>query len=387
MKNEYLTKQIFTPANIVTTIRIALIPVFVFVILAPWPGWFGATQLAYWFGLLQPWIAAAVFAILALTDSVDGYLARSRQEVTTLGKFLDPLADKILVTAALLALIELGSLPAWVAIVIIAREFLVSGLRMVASAQGEVIAASPLGKLKTWFQIIAVILFIIKGSALVSGLPPTPHAVIYYGSWAVMLLAILLTLLSMLDYFFKSARAFGIPVGGKAAYNAEAAPTPPPDVTAEQVITAALSQGKTISTAESLTGGLIGAALTSVPGSSAAYVGGVNSYTEQVKIQELGVRADILAAHTVVSSEVAAEMALGALRKFQTDLAVSVTGVAGPGGGSQQTPVGTVWHGLAWRDAAGQPQVQTSVQHYPGDRAAVRSQTTAFALSLLSTKL
>ena len=84
-----------------------------------------------------PWIAALVFALLAATDGVDGYLARSRNEVTTFGKFLDPLADKLLVTAALLALVEMHVLPAWIALVIISREFIVSGPRMVAVGRGN----------------------------------------------------------------------------------------------------------------------------------------------------------------------------------------------------------------------------------------------------------
>ena len=99
------------------------------------------------------------------TDAVDGYLARSRNEVTTFGKFIDPLADKLLVTAALIGLVQLGELPAWIAILIISREFIVSGLRMVAVAEGKVvIAASNLGKLKTVTQIIAIVMFIVKGS-------------------------------------------------------------------------------------------------------------------------------------------------------------------------------------------------------------------------------
>ena len=111
--------------------------------------------------------AALIFTVLAATDAVDGYLARSRNEVTTFGKFIDPLADKLLVTAALVSLVELGKLGAWIAIIIISREFIVSGLRMVAVAEGKVIAASTWGKLKTVFQIIAIVGFIIKDSPVV----------------------------------------------------------------------------------------------------------------------------------------------------------------------------------------------------------------------------
>ena len=114
-------------ANWITLIRMTLIPVFLVVLLgqyaADWSDW-------------RPWLAAAVFTVLAATDAVDGYVARTRNEVTTFGKFIDPLADKLLVTAALVGLVQLGSLPGWVAIVIIGRELVVSGLRMVAVAEG-----------------------------------------------------------------------------------------------------------------------------------------------------------------------------------------------------------------------------------------------------------
>jgi CDP-diacylglycerol--glycerol-3-phosphate 3-phosphatidyltransferase len=202
---------LLTPANIVTTIRIVLIPVFVVLLLAPWPRWAPDPSIAH---LMKPWLAAGVFALLALTDSLDGYLARSRNEVTNLGKFLDPLADKILVTAALLALIELGKLPAWVALIIIGRDFLVSGLRMVASAEHFVIAASPIGKIKTVFQIVAMILFIIKDSSVITNINVWLSLVADLLAWAVMVTALALTLLSLIDYFRMSSSMLGLPLGG-----------------------------------------------------------------------------------------------------------------------------------------------------------------------------
>jgi CDP-diacylglycerol--glycerol-3-phosphate 3-phosphatidyltransferase len=205
-------RELLTPANIVTTIRIILIPVFVFLLLAPWPSWAPDPLFAQ---LVKPWIAAGMFALLALTDSLDGYLARSRNEVTNLGKFLDPLADKILVTAALLALIELGKLPAWIALIIIGRDFLVSGLRMVASAEHQVIAASSLGKFKTVFQIIAMILFIVKDSRVLLDLSTQLAFAVSLLSWIIMLVALVLTLISMVDYFIKSASILGLPMNAK----------------------------------------------------------------------------------------------------------------------------------------------------------------------------
>jgi len=188
-------------ANTVTLIRMVLIPVFLLVLLADWPRWFQAPQIAY---ALRPWIAAAVFAVLAATDGVDGYLARSRNEVTTFGKFLDPLADKLLVTAALLALIEMHVLPAWIAFIIIAREFIVSGLRMVASAEGIVIAASWYGKVKTVLQIAAIILFIVKDSAFFQQYSAAVQLWVQICAWTVMGAAVIITIMSMVDYFISA---------------------------------------------------------------------------------------------------------------------------------------------------------------------------------------
>jgi CDP-diacylglycerol--glycerol-3-phosphate 3-phosphatidyltransferase len=189
-------------ANTVTVTRMVLIPAFLVILLADWPAWVHAPVAIV---ALKPWIAATVFALLAATDGVDGYLARSRNEVTTFGKFLDPLADKLLVTAALLALIELAVLPAWIGFVIIAREFIVSGLRMVASAEGQVIAASWYGKVKTVVQIVAIIMFLVKDSLLLVRFGPEFAVFVQVASWAVMGAAVVLTILSMVDYFRHAA--------------------------------------------------------------------------------------------------------------------------------------------------------------------------------------
>lgn len=177
-------------ANRVTLLRMIFIPVFVVTLLATMPDW-------------GPVWAAGLFTLLAITDGVDGYLARTRNEVTTFGKFLDPLADKLLVTAALVALVELGSLPSWIALVIISREFIVSGLRMVAVAEGKVIAASAYGKAKTVFQVLAIIAFIVKDSAPVERLlGQRGAALLGSASWLLMGIAITLTVVSMIDYFY-----------------------------------------------------------------------------------------------------------------------------------------------------------------------------------------
>jgi nicotinamide-nucleotide amidase len=188
-----------TAANRVTLTRIILIPVFLLVLLTDWPTLFPGMPA---FGVLRPWIAAGVFVVLATTDSVDGYLARSRGEVTTFGKFLDPLADKLLVTAALLALVELQVLPAWIAFVIVAREFIVSGLRMVASAEGLVIAASSYGKVKTVLQIIAIVMFLVKDSPAIAAFFGLRFDAVFQAiAWLFMGAAVTLTIVSMVDYF------------------------------------------------------------------------------------------------------------------------------------------------------------------------------------------
>jgi len=207
------TAMPMNPANTVTIARMVLIPLFLVVLLADWPRWFAAPAFIY---VLRPWLAAAVFGVLAATDAVDGYLARSRNEITTFGKFLDPLADKLLVTAALLALIEIHILPAWIALVIISREFIISGLRMVASAEGTVIAASWYGKLKTVLQIIAIIMFIVKDSSLITGLSSQLAWWMQGAAWCVMGAAVIMTIVSMVDYFIHAREVLIGPwTGGK----------------------------------------------------------------------------------------------------------------------------------------------------------------------------
>lgn len=143
-------------------------------------------------------IAAAVFALAAFTDGLDGYIARRRRQVTTFGKLMDPLADKLLITAALISLVSLGRLAAWVAMVIIAREFAITGLRALAAEQGVVIAASWLGKVKTALQVAAVFGLI--------AFDPTPAGVdlLVYG-------AVALTLISGADYFMGLRRVLDEP--------------------------------------------------------------------------------------------------------------------------------------------------------------------------------
>jgi CDP-diacylglycerol--glycerol-3-phosphate 3-phosphatidyltransferase len=161
--------------NVLTVIRILLVPVVVVALL-------GSTREGDVF-------AAIVFAIASATDFVDGYLARTRGSVTTFGKLMDPLADKLLIVAALISLVSLGRLQAWVAMVIIARELAVTVLRMGATQAGVIMSASQFGKLKTCVQIAAIL-----GVITVPGRPAWLEILVYA--------AVAVTVASGLDYFF-----------------------------------------------------------------------------------------------------------------------------------------------------------------------------------------
>ncbi len=171
-------------ANRITILRILLIPVFMVFLLVSIP--YGA------------WLAAGVFTLAALSDSLDGYVARSYKQETVMGQFLDPLADKLLVSAALVALVDLNRLSAWIAILIISREFAVSGLRVVAMAEGRVIAASSLGKVKTISQIVALIAWMILPEI---GASPSVRVALHWLAVGLMGIAVTLTLTSFFDYF------------------------------------------------------------------------------------------------------------------------------------------------------------------------------------------
>ena len=147
-----------------------------------------------WGGEANRYISLTLFVVASVTDWFDGYLARKNNLVTNFGKFMDPLADKLLVCSALICLIELGQLPAWVVIIIISREFIISGFRLVAADNGVVIAASYWGKFKTTFQMAAVILMIFNIPAL------TPVTNI------VVVIAVALTIISLVDYVAKNIK-------------------------------------------------------------------------------------------------------------------------------------------------------------------------------------
>ena len=173
--------------NILTLTRIFLVPLLVAVLLRK-----SAVELdTGWVVFTREAIALAIFLAAALTDLLDGYLARRRRQVTTLGKLLDPIADKVLVAAALISLVELDRVAAWMVVVIVSREFAVSVLRNLALSEGVVIVASEFGKAKMVSQVMAVSLLLLA-----------PHsAIVEQVGYVVLWLALLLTVWSMVDYF------------------------------------------------------------------------------------------------------------------------------------------------------------------------------------------
>ncbi|ALC81115.1 MULTISPECIES: CDP-diacylglycerol--glycerol-3-phosphate 3-phosphatidyltransferase [Bacillus] len=184
----------FNLPNKITLSRIALIPIFMIFMLAPLD--FGQVQIGNESIQTAHLAGAILFIIASTTDWVDGYYARKLNMVTNFGKFLDPLADKLLVSAALIILVQIGLAPAWMVIVIISREFAVTGLRLVLAGTGEVVAANMLGKIKTWAQIIAV-------SALLLHNLPFELISFPFGTLALWV-AVFFTVISGWDYFAKN---------------------------------------------------------------------------------------------------------------------------------------------------------------------------------------
>ncbi len=184
--------------NSLTVLRIFLVPILVVVLLTRFRGF-------QYIGWIEDWkeiIAVTIFLIAALTDYLDGYIARKRNQVTKLGVLLDPIADKLLVSAAFISLVELGLAPAWMVVIIIGREFAVSGLREVASTYGIIIPASIWGKYKTASQVVAIVLLIFTNTLDRLGTYG------YLGIIALWVVVILATC-SAIDYFFKFAKKFG----------------------------------------------------------------------------------------------------------------------------------------------------------------------------------
>lgn len=170
--------------NQLTLLRIAMIPVFIFFLLNE-----------------QYYVSGILFLIASATDALDGKIARKYNLITNFGKIMDPLADKLLVTAALICLVELGEVQSWMVIVILAREFIITGLRAVAAGEGVIIAAGTSGKLKTVFQMVALTLILLRNwpFSYVTDLP--------IGNY-VLWLAVIMTIYSGIEYIVKNKKVF-----------------------------------------------------------------------------------------------------------------------------------------------------------------------------------
>ena len=174
--------------NKLTIFRVILIVPFIILLLGGQAGWFGENT------FVTDMIALAIFIIASLTDLIDGKIARKYNLITDFGKFMDPLADKLLVCSAMIALIEMNRIPSWVVIIIIAREFIISGFRLVAAEKGVTIAASYWGKVKTFVQMAMSIFLVFHFQAEVFRII---ESILIYAS-------VILTIISLVDYIYKN---------------------------------------------------------------------------------------------------------------------------------------------------------------------------------------
>lgn len=185
--------NIMNLANKITLFRIFATPVFLFFLV---PGWFGQ-----FFGLdlWGRYVAAGIFIVASITDAIDGNIARKHNMITELGQFLDPIADKLLVTAALIALVKTDNLSVWIVFIIIARDFIVTGFRVIAARKGTVIAADKWGKIKTVVQVIAIVAILVNNFPL-SLVTDFPLGMV------LIYIATILTVISGANYLAKNAK-------------------------------------------------------------------------------------------------------------------------------------------------------------------------------------
>ncbi len=325
--------------NKLTLLRVLLVPVYL---------------LLLWHGASIP--ALVVFAAASLTDLLDGHIARSRGLVTNFGKFMDPIADKLLTHTAFIMLLAMGRLHVAACILFIAREFVVSGLRLVAASQGRVIAAGKSGKVKTVLQM-ALIMVLTCDLHVGSGLLSLTSLLTLAASVA--------TLYSMIEYLWQN----------RAAYLEIADTDDAPQLAAGQAL---ISRALHVATAESCTGGLVACRLVDVPGISASLGEAHVTYSNEAKMRYCGVREETLQKSGAVSEETAREMAEGLRSKSGADIAVATTGIAGPDGGTAEKPVGLVY--IACASAYGTDIVRLTLD---GSRQQIRSQAAKRALDMV----
>lgn len=341
--------------NKITLARIFLIPVIVLFILVDFR--MGAITISEYQLPYEHLLAVVIFLVAAATDGIDGYIARKRNLITNLGKFLDPLADKLLVMATLISLVEIERLSAWFAIIIITRELAVTGLRLLAAADGTVIAASKLGKLKTATQIIAITLLMVNNYPFI--LYNLPVAEIFV--W----LAVIITLISGFDYFYKNLHAFK---DNKGEYN----------LNIVKVIDQLRLKKATLAVAESLTGGLIGHTLSNISGSSDVFLGGIIAYDNEIKERVLNVARKTLSEKGAVSEETAIQMAENVRNLYQSDYSIAVTGVAGPNS-IEDKPIGLVYLAISGKNQS----TEVHRLYLTGSREEIKQATVEQVLLLL----
>jgi nicotinamide-nucleotide amidase len=342
--------------NMLTLSRLAAIPLLMILLIVRFEG--------------HDQIAAVLFVAFSFTDTLDGQIARRRGTVSDLGKFLDPLADKLFVLSVLIVLVQEGLVAAWVVVVIFSRELLITILRSVAASQGRVIAAAPMGKTKTAMQMAAVALLILQ----------RPYPFLVPVATLAVAVAIIFTIGSGLDYLwrFRDVVWPGAPVRFRASPSGGAPGSESPVDPLVRELAGLLADGRlTLSVAESCTGGLLAALITDQPGASAYFMGGIVAYADEVKRAQLGVSAALLTRYGAVSCEVAVAMAEGARSRFATSLAVSITGIAGPDSEGSK-PIGLTYIAVAT------PRGTACTEYtFSGDRWANRRQAAGQALRLL----
>ncbi|TMD98023.1 MAG: CDP-diacylglycerol--glycerol-3-phosphate 3-phosphatidyltransferase [Chloroflexi bacterium] len=337
--------------NALTVSRLVAIPVLMALLLLRFPG--------------HDQLAALLFIVFSFTDTLDGEFARRSGSVSDLGKFLDPLADKLFVLSVLIVLVQEGLVAAWVVVVIFSRELIITILRSVAASQGRVIAAAPLGKTKTVTQMSAVALLILQ----------RPYPVLVPLAGIAVAIAVAFTLWSGLDYLWRFRHLLGLfDTSRMRAAVGGGAPEGSPAGLAEVL----RGTGLTVSVAESITGGMIGSLITEQPGSSEYFVGGVIAYSNDVKREQLGVAQSLLDAVGAVSREVGEAMAEGVRSRLGSSLGVAVTGIAGPAAEGTTKPVG-----LTYVAVASDVHVTSREFKFDGDRSSVRRQAAAEALRML----
>ena len=185
-------RELFAVPNLLTYLRILMIPLVLFVLEKE--------------SRIYSYYAACIFALACITDFLDGYLARKLNQITILGKLIDPLADKLIVAATLIVMIPMGRVPSWIVIVMLSREFAITGLRGIAASEGLVIAASPLGKYKTAFQMLSIFCLLIHYNFRIDFYGIFSLEVSFHQcGLALLFLSLFFSLVSALDYFWKFA--------------------------------------------------------------------------------------------------------------------------------------------------------------------------------------